>query len=125
VDALEAKLVAVNQLPALRSPSNNPHTGKGARLEQTEDRVKKNLREKSKRGGERFHLERISRLFKAVGPGQTWTRVDVLSFGKIVSHVDEGGGLLTKLIPAVAFLLFGSSPFSPGFIKPSPVTQEL
>jgi len=83
-DVLEAKLVAVNQHPVLQCPTNNPQTGRGAHLEQTEGRVKKNRREKMKRGCERHHLERISRLFKVASTEQTWTRVDVLIFGMVV-----------------------------------------
>ena len=77
--------MAVNQRPALRKPTNNPELGKGTRLQQTEGRVNKNKREKSKRDLERHHLERISYLFKVAGHGDTWTRVDVLCFGKIFS----------------------------------------
>ena len=85
---LEARLAAVNQRPALRKPTNNPELWKGTRLQQTEGRVNKNKREKSKRDLERYHLERISCLFKVAGHGDTWTRVDVLCFGKIFSLVN-------------------------------------
>ena len=81
---LEAKLVAINQHPVLQCSANNAQTGRGAHLEQTEDRIKKNRREKTKRGRERHHLERISRLFKVAGSEQTWKRVDVLVFGEAV-----------------------------------------
>ena len=81
--------MAVNQYPALRHATFTPKTGKGAHLEQAEGRVKKNAQEKAKRDGERHHLERVSRLFKVADPRQTWTRVEVLSFGKTVfSSVD-------------------------------------
>ena len=86
-DVLEAKLAAVNQCPVLRKPSDSIRTGKGVRLEQTEDRVKKNKREKAKRDLERYNLERISYMFKVADPKQTWTRVDVLIFGKMASFV--------------------------------------
>jgi len=98
-DVLEAKLVAVNQHPVLQCPTNDPQTGRGARLEQTEDRVKKNRREKMKRGCERHHLERISRLFKVARSEQTWTRVDVLIFGMVV------------------YLLVGSTDYSPNSLQ--------
>lgn len=83
-DALEAKVAAVNQHPVLQCPTNNPQTGRGTHLEQTEDRIKKNRREKTKRGCERHHLERISRLFNVTSSEQTWTRADVLIFGMVV-----------------------------------------
>ena len=83
--------MAVNQHPALRLPTNVPRIGRGARLEQTEDRARKNGRERSKRDNERQHLERITHLFKVAHPQQTWTRVDVLSFGKMASFIDEFG----------------------------------
>ena len=75
--------MAVNQYPALRPSTTTPKTGKGARLEQTESRVKKNAQEKGKRDSERHHLERVSRLFKVADPRQTWTRTQVLSFGEM------------------------------------------
>lgn len=84
--------MVVNQHPTLRYSTGNPQVGKGTRLEQTEDRVKKNQREKAKRDGERYHLERISHLFKVAGPRQTWTRVDVLSFGKMVLPLTNSAG---------------------------------
>jgi len=87
-DVLEAKLVAIKQRPALRKPSEKPRTGKGARLEQTEVRVEKNRREKAKRDSERDHLERIGSMFKVVGSKHTWTRVDILIFGKMASLID-------------------------------------
>jgi hypothetical protein len=84
-------LVAVNQQPALRHATNNPQTGKGTRLKQTEGRLKKNGWEKVKRDSERYQLERISYLFRVVDPNQTWTRVNVLSFGEMVSLIDGFG----------------------------------
>ena len=76
--------MAVNQRPVLRHSTNSPEIGKEAGYEQTEDRVKRNRGEKAKRDSGRYHLERISHLFKVADPQQTWTRVDVLGFGKIV-----------------------------------------
>jgi hypothetical protein len=84
-DTLEARIWPVNQSPALRKPTYSSKTGKGVRLNQTEDQVRKNMEEKSGRDLERFHLERISRLFKVPHLEKTWTRVGVLSFGKILS----------------------------------------
>lgn len=83
--------MAVNQHPTLRHATNNPLTGKGTRLEQTEDRVKKNSWEKSKRDLERQHLERISYLFRVADPKQTWTRVNILSFGEMTFLIDGLG----------------------------------
>lgn len=83
---MESRLVAVNQSSVLRRPwvASSSQVGKGARHEQTEERVKKNQHEKAKRDGERLHLERMSHLFRVSNPQQTWTRVDVLCFGKMV-----------------------------------------
>ena len=86
---LEAKLAVVNEDPALRQPWKTPrsHVGKGARLEQTEERVGRNQHERAKREAERSRLERMSRLFRVANPKKTWTRVSVLSFGKVISLV--------------------------------------
>ena len=77
--------MAVNQRLALRRLSNESQPEVVGRLEQTVGRVKKNQRERIKRDMERYHLERISYLFKAADPQRTWTRVDVLSFGRGIS----------------------------------------
>lgn len=116
-DVLEARLVAVNQHLALRRMSIDPQPGRGAHLEQTEGRVKKNQREMMKRNVERYHLERISYLFKVADPQHTWTRVDVLSFGESISIVEGFNYLLIKFVPAAVFLLCGRSAFSPGFVE--------
>lgn len=86
-DMLEANLAPVNASGALRPASLKPNlqAGKGARLEQTEGRVMKNHREKTRRDGERQQLQRMGRLFR-VGPSlHGWTRADILGFGKIFS----------------------------------------
>ena len=81
----------MNQHPALRQPTNNPRAGRGVRLEQTEGRVKKNDRERSRRDREKHHLERMSYLFKAQPPRGTWARADILSFGEIAPLIGEFG----------------------------------
>jgi len=81
--------VAVNQNSALRQATNNPRTGRGVRHEQTEGRVKKNERERSRRDWERRCLERISYLFKVGRPEETWTRIDLLSFGEMAYLIGE------------------------------------
>ena len=77
--------MAVNQRPALRQPPKSPNSriGKGARHEQTEERVKKNQRERERRDDERFHVGRISYLFRVADPDRSWTRLEVLCFGKL------------------------------------------
>jgi len=54
----------------------------------TEKKVKKNRSEKERRDGERHHMKRISRLFKA--PQQPWSKKDVLSLGKTIFLIDGG-----------------------------------
>ena len=78
--------MAVNQGPKLRKPWKiiNSQTGKGTRLEQTKDRVNKNQYERVKREEGRHHLERMSYLFRVPNPEKNWTRVDVLSFGRVI-----------------------------------------
>lgn len=83
--------MAVNQHSALRQPTNHPRTGRGARHEQTEGRVKKNDRERSRRDWERRCLERMSYLFKVGRPQETWTRMDILGFGEMASLIGEFG----------------------------------
>ena len=115
--------MAVNQHPVLQCPTNDPQTGRGAHLKQTEDRVKKNRREKTKRSCERHHLERISRLFKVASSEQTWTRVDVLIFGMVV-YLSVGS---TDYSPNSLQLLRSSStvqvPFRPVSSGSSPLRE--
>ena len=110
----------VNQHPVLQCSTDNPQAGREIRLEQTEDRIKKNKREKTKRGCERHRLERISRLFKVAGSEQTWTRVDVLIFG-MATHPSVGSA---DFSPNPCQPLRSSStvqvPFLPASLRPPP-----
>ena len=87
-DTLERRLALANPNPVLKHApgSQGSRLGKGIRLKQTERRIEKNQAEKSKRDGERVQLERISRFFKVSDPRQSWTRVDVLTYGEIISR---------------------------------------
>ena len=90
VDMLEGSLAPVNRSSALRLPLISPgsQVRKGMRREQTEARMKKSEHEKMKRDEERHHLERMSYMFRApTGSPEGWTRVDILSFGKIFSLI--------------------------------------
>ena len=83
-DLLEARLLPVNAGSALRQPPPSAtQVGKGARLEQTEVRMRKNEREKLKRDDERSELKRMSYFFKIAEPRECWTRTELLSFGEI------------------------------------------
>ena len=89
---LETRFMAMNETPALKQLSRVPicQIGKGVRNEQTDEVVEKNAIERVRRGGERFHLERMSSLFKVARFEKGWSRVEVLIFGKMISVV---GGL--------------------------------
>jgi hypothetical protein len=95
---LEARLVAVNQQPALREPSGGPEARRGAVDESnlTEEKRKRNESEKERRGDGRHHVERISRLFRE--SSKPWSRREVLSLGETIFRVDGWNWLLTKSI---------------------------
>lgn len=82
----------MNDCPTLKRVSKIPicQIGKGARHKQTDELVEKNKMERVRRDGEKFHLERIGSLFKVQHSEKSWTRVEVLIFGKMISVV---GGL--------------------------------
>ena len=84
-------------------------------MKKTERQLKKSAAEKGRRDRERHHLERISRLFKA--PEQHWAKKDVLGLGKIIFLIDGRGQSLTKFVPAVIFLLYGSEAFPPSCVE--------
>ena len=42
----------------------------------------------AKRDGEQLHLERVGYLFKVEGTEKSWTKVDILSFGKTISLIN-------------------------------------
>lgn len=85
---------------------------------QTEKLVKRNQSEKARRGTERSHIERISRLFRA--PGRIWSKKDALGLGEMIFLVDECDWLLTKCVPAVLFLLYGHAAFPRGVVEVLP-----
>ena len=76
----------MNQQPALRKAPGTSKLGQRTGGGRTEKVAKKNESEKVRRDGERHHLERISRLFKA--PQQAWSKKDVLSLGKLIFLID-------------------------------------
>ena len=76
----------MNQQPVLRRSAGTSKPAQKAGGGRSEKEVKKNDSEKVKRDGERRHLERISRLFKA--PRQPWSKKDVLSLGKTIFLID-------------------------------------
>lgn len=120
-DTLEDTLLPMNDHPALRqSPKlHAAQPEKGAECELTEKQIKKNERERVKRDDERFHLERLTFLFKVAAPGNNWTRVEVLSFGTGIL-VDGFKRSLTGFVAAAVYILCGPKAFPPGFICPLP-----
>ena len=101
--------------PALRYAQSAAKPGLG----RTERHAKKNGSEKARRDLERYNLERISSFFRT--PRQQWSKKDVLSFGEQIFLIDGGNRLLTEFVPAVLFLLYGSTPFPRDFIAVLPI----
>ena len=83
------KLAVVNPGLALRQTTNASKPGRKTSERQKEKQVEKNGSEKGRRDRERYHIERIGRLFRA--PQQLWSKKDVLSLGKINFLIDEYG----------------------------------
>ena len=105
---------------ALRHSQNSAKSG----LETGEGKPnKKNMSEKARRDLERYHLERISALFRVYR--QPWAKKEVLSFGEAIFLIDGGNRLLTEFIPAVLFLVYGSEPFPRDFIAVRPIAPGL
>lgn len=77
----------MNQQPSLRQFTSTSEAGMKADNGQTEKQNKRNQSEKARRGLERSHIERISRLFKA--PGRAWSKKDALGLGEMVFFIDE------------------------------------
>jgi len=133
--------VAVNQRPSLRrlvvtsqpkqrmgDDQTEGQTRKGKSVERTrkvkpETQAKKTKSEAVRRDAERYHLERMCLLFRA--PAKGWTRREVLSFGKITFLIDGRDGLLTNIIPAVLFRIYGAEAFQPGFVEVRPTAPGL
>lgn len=107
----------MDQQLGLRQQASVPEAGKKKVKEQTDRQVKRSQAEQRRRENERHHLERISRLFKAPKP---WLKREVLSLGEMIFHVFWGDRSLTKRIPAVVFLLYGSAPFPQDFVDVRP-----
>ena len=105
----------MNLEPSLRQAQISSRSKGKATVPQTDNRVKRNVSEKARRDMERYHLERMSFLFEA--PRQLWSKKDILSLGENFFLIDGRDRLLTKFVTAVLFLLYGSGPFSPGFVK--------
>jgi len=113
----------MNQDLALRQSGGASRNGQKMEMEgeQAGKRTKKNGSEKARRGSERHHLERISRLFKA--PQQLWSKKDVLSLGESMFLIDGRNLLLTKFVPAVLFRLYGAEAFPRDFIEVRPISS--
>ena len=67
-----------------------------------------------RRDKERLHCERMSRLFK---PRRPWQKKEILGLGEAIFLIDGRGWLLTKLVSAVLFLIYGPGIFPEGFVK--------
>lgn len=82
-DELEGRLLVVNQQSALRQSTVAPEVEEKLNDQQMEERRSKNDVEKARRHTKRFHIERISRLFRA--SNKRWPKKDVLSLGETIS----------------------------------------
>ena len=94
-------------------------TAKPSLGKRPEGLIKKSWSEKARRDLEWGHIERISGLFRMVR--QQWSKKDVLSLGEQIFLIDGGIRSLTEFVPAVLFLLYGSTPFPDDFIVVRPI----
>ena len=97
----------------------------GANDERAGKNVKKNEAEKERRSGERYHIARMSRLFRVPVSRQPWSKKDVLSLGKIIFLIDGSEYSLTKSVPVALFLLYGPAAFPRGFVEVFPIAPRL
>lgn len=117
-DELGSRLMVINQRPALRGSVGKSKIGQKMGGKRMGRRTKKNETEKGRRDSERYHLGRISRLFKRAE--QQWSRMEVLGLGESIFLIDGRNWLLTKFVPAVLSLLYGPEAFPGDFVKVRP-----
>lgn len=110
-DELETRLAAVNPKPTLRQSTS---VEVGEQTERPERERKRSETEKARRLNGRYHVQRMSLLFKS---GRTWSKKDLLSLGEIIFRIDGWDRLLTEFTPAVIFLLYGPTAFPQGFVQ--------
>jgi hypothetical protein len=85
-DEFEARLVAVNPLPALRKPTGGSVAGRAAKGEPSEKQMRRSALEKERRNIARYHAERIGRLFRATA--KSWSKRDVLGLCELIFRID-------------------------------------
>ena len=114
-DELEARLAPVNQETVLRKSPTVP-VAEATDGKEMDRPKRRSILEKARRGDERRHVARISRLFRASNE-MTWSRKDIFSLGELLFRIDRWDGCSPNPFTAALFLLYGPTAFPPGFVK--------